>query len=192
MSWHNRKEEERGQSEHYTQDRDREKRPVSCLSALGMSDNRSSQSATSGDFRELFVEDSLGLYLLSFLLTADQKKAERCFIASPDECINGNCSFHELARSWARCMIVRNALQMLTPNRGPCGPEPAAARPATFLQDPFLARVLALENFERFVYVLSVLEEFPDRNCAVLLGVSPQRIRETRNCALKHIGHLDS
>jgi hypothetical protein len=192
MSWHNQKDEERGQSQHYSPDRDLEKRPVSCLNAFGLSENRSSKAATCADIRELFVEDSLGLYLLSFLLTADQKKAERCFIASPDECINGNSSFHQLANSWARCMIVRNALRMLTTNPGPCGPETAAARPATSLHDSFLARVLALENFERFVYVLSVLEEFPDRNCAVLLGVSPQRIRETRNCALKHIGHLDS
>ncbi len=192
MSWHNQNEEERRQSEHYTQDRDRGERPVSCLNALGMSENRSSQSARSGDIREFFMEDSLGLYLLSFLLTANQKKAERCFIANPDECINGHSSFHKLAHSWARCMIVRNALQMLTPNPGPSGPEPAAARPATFLHDPFLARVLALEDFERVVYVLSVLEQYADRNCAVLLGVSPQRIQETRNCALKHIGHLDS
>jgi hypothetical protein len=89
-------------------------------------------------------------------------------------------------------MIVRNAVRMLTPNPGPCGTESTAAFAATSLQYPFLARVLALEDFERLVYVLSVLEEYPDQNCADLLGVSPQRIRETRICAKKHIGHFDS
>ena len=77
MSWHNQKDEERGQSQHYSPDRDLEKRAVSCLNAFGLSENRSSKAATCADIRELFVEDSLGLYLLSFLLTADQKKAEK-------------------------------------------------------------------------------------------------------------------
>jgi len=165
---------------------------VSCLNAHGMSNGRSSQYATSADFFELFMEESRGLYLLSILLTADHEKAERCFIVSPDECINGNSIFHKWAHSWARWMIVRNAVRMLTLYPGPCGPESAAAFAATSLQGPFLLRVLALEDFERLVYVLSVLQEYPDQNCAVLLGVSHQRIRDTRNCALKHIGHFDS
>jgi len=165
---------------------------VSCLNAHAMSKNRSSQFATSADFCELFMDESRGLYLLSILLTADHEKAERCFIVGPDECLNGNSVFHGWAHSWVRWIIVRNAVRMLTLNPGPCGPRSAAAFAATSLQDPFLARVLALEDFERLVYVLSVLEEYPDQNCAVLLRVTPQRIRETRNCALKHIGHLDS
>jgi hypothetical protein len=81
---------------------------------------------------------------------------------------------------------------MLTPNPGPGEPESTAALAATSLHDPFLARVLALEDFERLVYVLSVLEKYPDQNCAALLRVSPERIRETRNSALKHIGYFDS
>jgi hypothetical protein len=38
------------------------------------------------------------------------------------------------------------------------------------LQDAPFAIVLALEDFERFVYVLSVLERYSDQTCAVLLG----------------------
>jgi hypothetical protein len=171
---------------------------VSCLNAHRIAEQRSRQYATSEDFRELFTEDSRGLYLLSILLTVDHEKAERCFIASLDECINGNSVFHEWAHSWARRMIVQNAVRMLTLNSDHTRPATAASPSAdeadlsaTVLQDPFLARVLALENLERFVYVLSVLEKYSDQNCAVLLGVSPQRVRETRICALEHIGHFD-
>jgi hypothetical protein len=165
---------------------------VGCLNAYGMSKDRSSQFTTSADFCELFMDDSRGLYLLSILLTADHQKAKRCFIASRDECIGRNSLFRGWAHSWTRRTIARNAVRMLTPNPGPCDFELTATFAAASLREPFLARVLALGDFERLVYVLSVLEEYADQNCADLLRVSPQRIRETRNCALKHIGHLDS
>ena len=51
---------------------------------------------------------------------------------------------------------------------------------------PF-ASVLGLEDFERFVYVLSVLERYPDQTCAVLLGTSIQQILEARIRGLRHI-----
>ncbi len=165
---------------------------MSCLNAHGMSKNRNSQFTTSADFCELLMDDSRGLYLLSILLTADRENAELCFNIIPYVCIGGNSASHKWAHSWTRRTIVRNAVRMLTPNPGPCESESTAAFAATSLQEPFLARVLALDDFERLVYVLSVLEEYADQNCADLLGVSPQRIRDTRNCALKHIGHLDS
>jgi hypothetical protein len=157
-----------------------------------MSKNSSNPFATSADFCEVSTGDSHGLHLLSILLTADREKAERCFIISPFVCIGGNSVFHEWAHSWARRAIVRNAVRMFTRNSGSCGPDSAETPASSFLQGSFLARVLALEEFERLVYVLSVLEKYPDRDCAVLLGVSPQRIRETRISALKHIGHFDS
>jgi DNA-directed RNA polymerase specialized sigma24 family protein len=53
-------------------------------------------------------------------------------------------------------------------------------------QDPRFSAILALPDFERFVYVLSVLEGCTDQQCATLLGVSPQQIEETRLRALQH------
>lgn len=49
------------------------------------------------------------------------------------------------------------------------------------------AIVLALEDFKHFVYVLSVLERYPDQPCAVLLGPSVEEILDTRIRALEHI-----
>lgn len=45
-------------------------------------------------------------------------------------------------------------------------------------QDPRFSAILALPDFERFVYVLSVLEGCTDQQCAALLGVSPKQIEE--------------
>jgi DNA-directed RNA polymerase specialized sigma24 family protein len=53
-------------------------------------------------------------------------------------------------------------------------------------QDPRFSAILALPDFERFVYVLSVLEGYTDQQCATLLSVSPQQIEETRLSALQH------
>ena len=53
-------------------------------------------------------------------------------------------------------------------------------------QDPRFSAILALPDFERFVYVLSVLEGCTDQECATLLCVSPEQIEETRLCALQH------
>ena len=58
-------------------------------------------------------------------------------------------------------------------------------------QDPRFSAILELPDFERFVYVLSVLEGCSDQQCAALLGVSPQQIEETRLRALRHFWKRD-
>ncbi|MGO9339210.1 MAG: sigma factor-like helix-turn-helix DNA-binding protein [Terracidiphilus sp.] len=58
--------------------------------------------------------------------------------------------------------------------------------PRVALQDQRFSAILALPDFERFVYVLSVLEGCTDQECAALLDVSPQQIEETRLRALQH------
>jgi len=150
--------------------------------------------ATSEHFCKLFTEDTNSLYLLSFLLTADHRKAEQCFVAGLDDCVKEASVFQEWARSWAQRVIVRNAIRMVAPHAGSARQEPAAIRSAgegnlkrTESRDAPLAGILSLEDFERFVYVLSVLEKYSDQDCAALLGVSPQNVREGRIRALQQI-----
>jgi hypothetical protein len=167
---------------------------VNWLNTHRVAADTTSQDATCEDFRKLFTEDIHGLHLLSFLLTADYEKAERCFVAGLDECVDGDSVFREWAHPWAQRMIVRNAVQMILPH-----PDAARSTPCTFcsagkanlaeiaLKDGPFARVFALDDFERFVYVLSVLERYSIQDCAALLGTSQQTIAETRVLALKHI-----
>lgn len=52
--------------------------------------------------------------------------------------------------------------------------------------DSQFAAILALPDFERFVYVLTILEGWTDPECATLLHVSPQLIEDARLRALQH------
>jgi hypothetical protein len=162
---------------------------MNCRDTGGRSDY-----ATSEDFRKLFAEDVMSLYLLSFLLTANHEDAERCFVSGLADCVDGNSVFKAWANAWAREMIVRNATGIVTPHARPAAPAASASRlakeeksPTIPLRDVPFASVLALEDFERFVYVLCVLERYPDESCAVLLGTSKEEIRETRIRALQHL-----
>src|ERR1700729_237503 len=71
--------------------------------------------ASSDDFRQVFDEDMNRLYLLSYLLTADREKAEQCFVSGLDDAIEGNPVFKEWARSWARRVIIANAVSTINP-----------------------------------------------------------------------------
>jgi DNA-directed RNA polymerase specialized sigma24 family protein len=58
-------------------------------------------------------------------------------------------------------------------------------------QDPRFSAILALPDFERFVYVLSVLEGCTDQECATLLGAPRQQIEVARLRALQHFWKHD-
>jgi DNA-directed RNA polymerase specialized sigma24 family protein len=47
--------------------------------------------------------------------------------------------------------------------------------------------ILGLEDFERFVFIMSVLERYSDHDCALLLGCSLQQFRQARTRAFRHI-----
>jgi hypothetical protein len=154
-----------------------------------------SEDATSDEFRKLFTEGN-NLYLLSFLLTANCEEAERCFVAGLADCVDGNPVFKEWASSWARSIIVHSAIRIIALHISPARSAASGSHsanedlPKTPLHNSPFASVLELEDFERFVYVLSVLERYPARKCAVLLGTSLQQILETRTRALQHLAEF--
>jgi hypothetical protein len=150
--------------------------------------------ATAEDFSKLLAGDPNHLYLLTFLLTANHEKAERCFVAGLDDWAEGNVVFQEWAGVWARRVIVRNAIRIIEPQMGQAHPTESVYQPRgkssvleMQVQDVPFASILSLNDFERFVYVLSVLERFSDQECAVLLGISREEVRETRALAQKHV-----
>jgi DNA-directed RNA polymerase specialized sigma24 family protein len=150
--------------------------------------------ASREDFRRIFDEDSIGLYQLSFLLTSNPEKAQRCFVSGFGDCATGNPVFREWARSWAKRTIVQNAIKELKP-RPRHSNSPLSA--TIFPNIDQLSRgpdelfeidaVLGLEDFERFVFVMSILERYSDHECALLLGCSVQQVREARARALQRM-----
>ena len=162
------------------------------LNAHRAEESTKSLYATQEDFRKLFSDDANDLYLLSFLLTARHEVAQRCFAAGLDECLEANVVYQDWAGPWARRVIIRNAIRIVKPRPAPTGATPdapnlAGGLPGMRLQDAPVANILALEDFERFVYVLSVLEEYVDQNSAALLNTSQREIREARVRALGHL-----
>jgi DNA-directed RNA polymerase specialized sigma24 family protein len=49
--------------------------------------------------------------------------------------------------------------------------------------------VFGLEDYERFVFVLSVLEHYSQHDCALLLGSSVPEVREAHIRALNGVAH---
>ena len=73
--------------------------------------------AVPADFCQLFHHHLDRLYALSLLLTADQRKAEQCFVSGLEDCLQGNPVFREWAQSWARRTVIKNAIRLIAPLR---------------------------------------------------------------------------
>ena len=153
--------------------------------------------ATSTDFCRAFVENMDSMHLLSFLLTADQTKAEECFAYGMESCVKGNHVFRDWARSWAQRTIIRNAVRMLAPRRNHStaatvpGDQAHCRFGRTQEADAAIVSILGLGDFESFVFVMSVLERHSDQDCSVLLSCSRQDVREARIRALQHVAESD-
>jgi hypothetical protein len=156
--------------------------------------NRSTLYASSADFQQIFDEDMNRLCLLSYLLTGDREKAEQCFVSGLEDAVGSNPVFKEWARSWARRVIIQNAVRLMNPRAAgkdgrlrsasvDNGDKAIAAEPQAEI-----AAVLALEPFDRFVYVVTVLEEYSEQDCSVLLGCARRDVLAARMRALLQIG----
>lgn len=152
--------------------------------------------ATSGEFCRIFSEDMSGLYLLGLLLTGDDKTAEQCFVSSLEDAINGSPVFKEWARSWARRTIVRNAIRLVSPKpaaREQRGPLDWSATPEEqgvdqLFEQPLLA-LLELPAFDRFVFIITVLEKMREHECCVLLGCSRRDVVFARRRVLEALAY---
>jgi hypothetical protein len=152
--------------------------------------------ATGADFCRIFKEDMKSLYLLALVLTADARKAELCFVAGLDDCAAGNQVFKEWARSWARRVIVKNALRQIAPDPAYANgvSNIAVSVDATNRARPELqveiSTLLDLRSFERFAFVMSVLEGYSDQDCALLLGCTRQAMIAARVRAFEEIARV--
>jgi hypothetical protein len=139
------------------------------------------------DFFRTFQEEVSSLYLLSFLLTADHDKAQQCLISAVEESVDCIGVSMNWARSWTRTAIVKCAIQMIVPVPGHADRmtvihlERSGAPPDN---NPFAA-ILLLDAFERFVFVLSILEGQSEDACANLLGCSRRDVMLARVLALQ-------
>src|SRR5215472_875257 len=86
--------------------------------------SRATQHASAADFCRVFHQDMDVLYWLALTLTSDESKAERCFVAGLEECIGGNSVFKDWARSWARRVVIKNTIRLMSPRPEMAFPPP--------------------------------------------------------------------
>jgi len=162
-----------------------------------ISESAENQYATGEEFLKIFEEDLNPLYQLSFLLTGDHQKGERCFLAGIEDCANENRVFREWARAWTKRVIVKNAIRELNPQRSHSN---WSSLPSVFSHNQQLSSqdrhfdadaVLRLADFERFVFVMCVLERYRERECALLLGCSASQVREACARAIQKLAMID-
>ena len=154
---------------------------------------RAGEYATTDDLRRIFDENMNSLYLLAFLLTADHGRAEQCFVSGLEDAVGGNPVFREWAHSWARRMIIQNAVRLIEPRRADgSGLLKSASVDSDYKTKPVerqagISALLGLEPFERVVYVMTVLEHHSDHECSLLLGCARRDVLPARTRALEEI-----
>jgi len=148
------------------------------------SKERTTTYATGSDFCRIFKEDLKSLYSLSLVLAADHETAERLFVSGLDDCSAGNPVFKEWARSWARRTIIKNAVRLIAPGPASNGVSNTVGSSDTNGAWPELpaeiSALLSLSAFERFAFILSVLEGYSDQDSALLLGCTRQALIAAR------------
>jgi DNA-directed RNA polymerase specialized sigma24 family protein len=163
---------------------------VKKLSARQIASQETTPYARAADFCRIFVKDMDSLYQLSFLLTGDRAMAEKCFVRGLDDSRKGNRVFKEWAQSWARRTIIQNAIQMIRPRptengRSSSMSDRSAGRAMT--EPAEIANIVELPAFERFAFVMSVLERYSDQECSLLLKCTRTEVTAARTRVLKDI-----
>jgi hypothetical protein len=154
------------------------------LDTIQFVEEKATSYATASDFCEMFIRETSSLYLLSLLLTGNHDKAEQCFIFALDECVEETGVVRGWATTLIRRAIIKRATRMIRPvlesddNFSLISP---AAQNSPF------AAIRALGSFERFVFVMSILEGWSEEDCALHLRCSRRDVTIARLLALKRL-----
>lgn len=165
------------------------------LAHMQMADEGVTPYAAAADFGEIFTEEMHSLYLLSFLLTGDKDKAEQCFVGGLGECLEGMGAFMEWARLWARRAIIGQAILMIKPAPEATDQSPLVRvkqAPVPSPNNNILAAIVSLCDFERFVFVMSILERISDGDCLTFLRCSRRDLALARELAVRFLATTDT
>lgn len=138
------------------------------------------------EFADNWIDEVSKLYLLSFLLTADKMRAEQCFSGVMDDYVGSPALVaSDWVRGPGRVAVVRRAVQLIRP-------VPKSVHSWSFAdgQRPLLSTahqpfsaITSLGAFERFVFVLSVLEGYSVEECATMLECDATVVSCSRDLA---------
>lgn len=154
--------------------------------------NSRADYAKAADFCDVFHTNTKPLYLLAFLLTANHKDSEECFVSTVEQAFTEQAVFKEWAQSWVRRRLIVNAIRIVSPasgrNRQPR--DLWTSRLCETQRKCEIDTVTNLVPFERFVFVMSILERYSHCDCALLLGCSMNKVAQVRIKALLRLPAL--
>jgi hypothetical protein len=140
---------------------------------------------------EMWVDKMAELYLLAFMLTADKQTAEECMLGAVDEYLNSSAtSLVDWMKDKGRQAVIERAVQCVNPKvkASYSWTLPAGTRSLSApVHQPF-AVITALGTFERFVYVLTVLEGYEEEECAEVLECRPSEVVAARKLSRQLVG----
>lgn len=152
------------------------------------------------EFVGVFESEQVGLQRLALLLTANSNVAAQCLGLALQQCLATSFVFKGWALTWVRRIVIRNAISLVMGpgdqsfvNRnddaddGLIAFSPDDSRGAIATSES----ILDLPEFDRFVFVICVLEGYSVHDCAVLLRRSLQDINDALHRTSKQLEHLD-
>jgi DNA-directed RNA polymerase specialized sigma24 family protein len=148
--------------------------------------------ATPVDFCDLFRDATKHLYLLAFLLTANHGESEQCFVSTVEKAFKEQAVFKEWVRSRIKRTMIENASKIVSPALARNGQrrELWSAGQRDTQRECEIDSVTKLAAFERFVFVMSILERYSNWDCALLLGCNVNQVAEARLDALRRLPDL--
>ena len=154
--------------------------------------NYSAEYAQHDDFCDVFEKDTKPLYLLAFLLTANHKESEQCFASTVEKAFKEPTVFKDWVRSWVKRRLIENALEIVSPASGRFGQKRNLweADQRETGRECEIDTVTKLAPFERFVFVMSILERYSNWECSLLLGCSMNIVAQARVTALRRLPDL--
>ena len=139
------------------------------------------------DFVGLFESERVTLKRLALLLTANSHLANQCLVLALRDCIEQSSVAKGWVLTWTRRVVIRNAISLVMGYGGQPLMETthdaekdmvvfsAEESPAPIADDQ---PILDLPKFDRFVFVICILERCSLNDCALLLGSSPRDVFE--------------
>jgi len=150
--------------------------------------------ATCSDFCGFFIADSGPLYLLAFVLTGKHAKAEQCFLETLEDAADADSVFAGWQGSWSKRRLIVNAIRTVfsPPVEGNVKPDAWSTTDSESLGYSAIHALAKLApSLQRFVFVMSVLEHYSERECAILLGCTQRDVIAARIAAMKQLPSLD-
>jgi DNA-directed RNA polymerase specialized sigma24 family protein len=151
--------------------------------------NKTQEHAICEEVCQAFQRDLTSLYQLALLLTGDHGMAESILVTGIDESVDGNLAFKGWARSWARRIVIVKAIRLIAPLPGHNDYRYVEDSESElwFRPDGLRLAIAGLSPFDRFVFIMSVLERIPDGECAALLGCGTPAVVNARVRALQAV-----